>query len=154
MSEVRRILDQLDRAFSADAWHGPPIKSLLDGVTAEQASQRPIPHAHSIWEIVHHVTAWNAIVQHRLLGEEIKNVSQERDWPPVWEATEVAWKRSLQDLTDSYTRLPAAVENVRDDQLNGKVAGHDYSLYVMLHGDIQHILYHAGQIALLKKALR
>jgi hypothetical protein len=32
------------------------------------------------------------------------------------------------------------------------VPGTEYSVYFMLHGVIQHDLYHAGQIALLKKA--
>jgi len=33
------------------------------------------------------------------------------------------------------------------------VAGRDYTTYVMVHGVIQHNLYHAGQIAILKKVL-
>jgi hypothetical protein len=29
----------------------------------------------------------------------------------------------------------------------------NYNVFVMLHGAVQHALYHAGQIALLKRAL-
>jgi hypothetical protein len=39
-----------------------------------------------------------------------------------------------------------------DSRLTERVPGKDYDIYFMLHGAVQHALYHAGQIALLKKA--
>src|SRR5215471_1218833 len=62
MREIDRILDQMDRSFSADAWHGPSLMSALEGVSPEGASKHPIGGAHSIWELVHHVSSWNTIV--------------------------------------------------------------------------------------------
>ncbi len=152
MSEIRRILDQLDRAFSGDAWHGPSLTRLLEGVSAEHASRHSVQGAHSIWELVNHITAWNSIVQHELEGEVVE-VTTERDWPPVWDASEIAWKRSLENLAESRSRLRKTVGALRDEQLQEKpVVRSDYSRYVMLHGLVQHDLYHAGQIAVLKKA--
>ena len=52
MSEIKRINDQLKRAFEGTAWHGPSVSEVLAGVTAEQAAAHPIAGAHSIWEIV------------------------------------------------------------------------------------------------------
>jgi uncharacterized damage-inducible protein DinB len=153
MSEIERIVDQMDRAFGGDAWHGPSLESLLEGVTADQASKHPIPSAHSIWELVNHIASWNSIVGHRASGKRV-DVSPEQDWPPVWEATHVAWKRSLEHLRECRSRLRAAVKNLREDQLEEIAPGKDHSKYVMLHGAIQHDLYHAGQIAVLKKAIR
>ncbi|MGA7189619.1 MAG: DinB family protein, partial [Candidatus Acidiferrales bacterium] len=80
MSEIQRIVDQMDRAFNGDAWHGPSLESLLEGVTAEQASKHPIPSTHSIWELVNHIASWNSIVAHRASGEKV-DVSPEQDWP-------------------------------------------------------------------------
>jgi hypothetical protein len=40
-----------------------------------------------------------------------------------------------------------------DADLERHAPGCDYSMYVLAHGVVQHDLYHAGQIALLKKAL-
>jgi len=155
MREIDRILDQMDRAFSGDAWHGPSLVSLLDGVSAEDASKHAVSGAHSIWELVHHMGAWNSIVQHRLQGETVE-VTTERDWPPVWEVSEAAWKRALENLAESHNRLRNVVASLRDDQLDlvdQKTSGPDTARYVVLHGIIQHDLYHAGQIAILKKAL-
>jgi hypothetical protein len=59
MKETERIRDQLHRAFAGDAWHGPSVLEILENVTASQAATRPIAGAHSIWELVLHIKAWN-----------------------------------------------------------------------------------------------
>jgi uncharacterized damage-inducible protein DinB len=152
MSEIHRILDQMDRAFSGDAWHGPSLMSVLDGISAEDASTHPIRGAHSIWELVHHASAWNTISQHRVSGENVE-ITPERDWPPVWEVSEVAWKRALDNLVASHKSLSDSVKGFSDQRLEEKATGPDYSCYTVLHGVVQHNLYHAGQIVMLKKAL-
>jgi uncharacterized damage-inducible protein DinB len=152
MSEINRILDQMDRAFSGEAWHGPDLTQLLNGISSEDASKHPVPGAHSIWELVNHIAAWNTIVQQKSKGEPV-NVTTELDWPPVWEVSEVSWKRSLATLAENSTRLRNYLKTVRDDQLDERVLRENYSQYVLLHGSVQHDLYHAGQIAVLKKAL-
>lgn len=125
--------------------------SLLDGVSAEDASKHSVHAAHSIWELVNHVAAWNTIVCHRLAGDASK-VTPEMDWPPVWEASEVEWARSLEQLAESRARLRRAVEKMREGELDEKWGTKEESRYVLIHGLIQHDLYHAGQIAILKKA--
>jgi uncharacterized damage-inducible protein DinB len=147
--EIERILDQMDRAFSGDAWHGPPLLELLEGVLAEDASKHPVKNAHSIWELAHHIGAWNSIVHRRLEGEVVE-VTPEQNWPPVWEASEVEWKRALDNLKDSRKRLRATVATLRDSKLEEPVDKSGTSVYVVLHGIVQHDLYHAGQIAILK----
>lgn len=153
MSEVNRILDQMDRAISGDAWHGPNLMSLLGGVTASDAAKHSVAGAHSIWELVNHIAAWNSIMRRELEGEALE-VSAEVDWPPVRDKSDVAWKQSLENLRQSRASLRKTVERLRDDQLDEKPAPRtDNSRYVMLHGLVQHDLYHAGQIAILKRAL-
>lgn len=152
MSEIHRILDQMDRAFSGDAWHGPSLMSVLDGISPEDASKHPIHGAHSVWELVNHISAWNTISRHRVAGETIE-ITPERDWPPVWEVSDTAWKRALENLVESRARLRDSIKGFTDEHLEGTAAGPDYSRYVVLHGVIQHDLYHAGQIVMLKKAL-
>jgi uncharacterized damage-inducible protein DinB len=143
----------MDRAFAGDAWHGPPLQSLLQGLLAEDASKHPIEGAHSVWELVLHLTAWNDFMRHELMGERAE-VTAEKDWPPVWDVSEVAWKRALENLGESHNRLRQVAAGLRDDQLNDiPVTRTSNTRYLMLHGVVQHNLYHAGQIALLKKAM-
>ena len=151
MDEIKRIDDQLRRAFEGHAWHGPALRELLADVTAEQATARPIPGAHSIWEIALHIAAWHEGVRRRVEGERVE-LSPEEDWPPVASTSEAAWQDALAVLERTHTELRRTVSRLADARLQEMVVGKDHSVYVMLHGLIQHDLYHAGQIALLKKA--
>jgi len=151
MKEIERIEDQLRRAFEGKAWHGPSLQELLGDVTAAMAAARALADAHSIWEIVLHIAAWEDAVRRRLEGEPVE-LSTEEDWPPVKDTSEAAWKDSLEALRNGHTQLRGTISRLTDSQLEDVVAGKDYPGYFMLHGIIQHDLYHAGQIAILKKA--
>jgi uncharacterized damage-inducible protein DinB len=152
MSEIRRIADQLRRAFEGDAWHGPAVREVLADVTAARAAAKPLSSAHSIWELVLHIVAWEGVVRRRLQGEVIADLPAAQDWPPVQDAGEAAWRKAIQDLEQTNRDLRGAIARLDETRLGDKVPGKDQSVYLMLHGIIQHDLYHAGQIALLRKA--
>jgi uncharacterized damage-inducible protein DinB len=152
MSEVRRIADQLRRTFEGDAWHGPSVRELLADVTARRAAAKPIAQAHSIWEIALHMATWDEVVRRRLAGEITGDLPAEVDWPMLRETSEDAWRKSVQDLEQSHRALCEAVARLDDARLAESVPGKPDSVYIELHGIVQHDLYHAGQIALLKKA--
>jgi uncharacterized damage-inducible protein DinB len=152
MTEISRIIDQMDRALNGEAWHGPHLEELLKDVSAQQASAHPVKGAHSIWELVNHIAAWNLILASRASGSAV-NVTTEQDWPQVTDTSAASWKKALEDLRSARAKLRGNVEKMNDAQLDNIAPGKDHSLYVMLHGGVQHDLYHAGQIAVLKKAL-
>jgi len=152
MSEAERIADQLRRAYEGGAWHGPAVREVLAGVTAAQAARRPLSDAHTIWEIVLHIATWESVVRRRLEGEEIGELSPEQDWRPVRETSDAAWKNALADLEKNNRQLRDVIARVPESRLSETVPVKGYSVYTMLHGVIQHDLYHAGQMALLKKA--
>jgi len=152
MTEVHRINDQLERAQNGEAWHGPSLREALEGVTAAQAAAHAIPQAHSIWELVSHIIAWEQIARRRLGGETLTEIPEEMDFPAVSDKSNASWQATLQALAESNQLLCAAVRQIEDAQLELIVPGTRYSNYVLLHGVIQHDLYHAGQIAVLKKS--
>jgi len=153
MSEMQRINEQLQRAFEGHAWHGPAVREVVADVTASGAAARPLPQAHSIWEIVLHIGVWENVVRRRLQGEVIDDLPPEEDWPAVRNASEDAWRVTVQDLEQGHRALREAIMQQDEARLEEMVSGKGYSVYTMLHGIIQHDLYHAGQIAVLKKAL-
>jgi uncharacterized damage-inducible protein DinB len=153
MSEIRKIRSQIRRAFEGQAWHGPSVKELLADVTAEQAAAHPVAGAHSIWELALHIGAWEKIARLRIKGEEQNTPTDEQDWPPVSETSEQAWRATLEELERGNQALREAVEVLDPAQLDDIIPVHNYSIYFLVHGVVQHSLYHAGQIALLKKAL-
>jgi len=149
VKESERITEQLKRAFEGGAWHGPSVREALEAVTAAEAAARPIPNAHSIWELVLHITAWESIVRRRLRGENV-DVTPQVDWPKVHETTDAAWARAIDELTRGHLQLRETAAGYDDARLDDKPAGGS-TAYVLLHGAIQHDLYHAGQIVLLRK---
>jgi len=151
MTEVARIQDQARRAFEGEAWHGPSLGEVLAGVDFRMAAARPLPRAHGIWEIVLHLTAWKEAVRRRLEGEAVE-LAPEQDWPAPPKPGEARWNRALDALERSHRQLLAALSEMTDRGLAKGVPGKDYSFYFMLHGAVQHDLYHAGQIAVLRKA--
>jgi len=153
MNDIERISDQLRRAHSGEAWHGPSLEEVLEDVTAEAAAKKPVAGGHSIWEIVLHVGVWESVARRRLSGEVVRNVPPEQDWPPVTDPTPQAWQDAREQLRSSCELLQQAISRITDRQLDAEVPGMGYSAYVMLHGAVQHATYHAGQIALLKKAV-
>jgi uncharacterized damage-inducible protein DinB len=150
MSETTRIADQLRRAFGGEAWHGDSLLEILDGVTAAQAAARPIGNAHSIWELVLHIAAWDGAVRRRLGGEAL-TLSDEQNFTPVTDTSESAWRSTLAQVRQVHDELVAAVSALPDSRLGERVPGEKHDIYQKLHGVAQHELYHAGQIALLKK---
>jgi len=151
MRELDRITDQLRRAFYGEAWHGPAVQEVLTGVTSQQAASKVLSNAHTIWELVLHIAAWKSIVQARLRGEPAREIRPEEDWPPVGDTGETAWKRALEHLEKSHKSLVETASKLDDEKLDQPAAPGASSAYILLHGVVQHDLYHAGQIALLKK---
>lgn len=151
MSEIKRINDQLKRAFEGKAWHGPSVSEVLAGVTAEQAAAHPIAGAHSIWELTLHIATWERVGRRRIEEFIPIDVSDEEDWPAVEDTSDEAWSSTLDELRSNHEALRAAIRALDESRLEDIVPGTQYSVYFLLHGVIQHDLYHAGQIALLKK---
>jgi uncharacterized damage-inducible protein DinB len=152
-SEAAALADQLRRAFDGEAWHGDSLFEILEGVTAAQAAAHPIKGAHSIWELVLHIAAWDGAVLRRFSGAAVE-LSDAENFPPVTDTSEAAWLAALAQARRTHHDLIAAVNELPDSRLCEMVPGKEgahYTFYYMLHGVVQHELYHAGQIALLKK---
>jgi uncharacterized damage-inducible protein DinB len=156
MRELERISDQFQRAFNGQAWHGPSVQTILQGVTAAQAAARPVPGAHSIWELTLHIAAWESACRRRLQGDRAQ-LTDEEDWPQMDDTSENAWLGAKEKLSVEHKALLEAITSADETKLDRPIIEDSEtpfsSVYVTLHGGVQHTLYHAGQIAILKKAL-
>lgn len=157
MSEIKRIAAELTRTFEGDAWYGPSVIELLDGMTAAVAFRRLIPGAHTIAEIVLHSTAWEGAVKSRLEGNHVE-LPEEGDWPGVDASDEAGWAKILQRHRRVHDALAVTVASLSENRLGERLGserdratGGGMTVYSTLHGIIHHNVYHAGQIAVLKK---
>jgi uncharacterized damage-inducible protein DinB len=152
ISESFRIADQLRRAFYGVAWHGPAMLELLEDVDAATAAAMPMPDVHSIWELVLHVEVWDGAASRRLAGEKFQPTGL-ANFPLVpKKPTEGAWRKAIAHAKRTHDALVKKLASLPDSRLRDRVPGKKYDFFHMLHGVVQHELYHAGQIAILRKA--
>ena len=157
MTERDRLVDQLEREVDRGPWHGPSLTKILQGVAAEQAARKFSADAHSMWEILLHMTGWKREVARRAQGHTAGDPPG-GDWPEVGEVSEVRWRAAQEDHFRAQREIVELVRGLSDAQLDVKVKG-DTARYIgagisvraTLYGILQHDVYHSGQIALLKK---
>lgn len=153
MSQTQLLADQIRRAFEGEAWHGDPVLEIVEDIDAKQAAARPIQNAHSIWELVLHIAAWDNAVLRRIGGTAVE-LNDAENFPAIPDTSEKAWRRAVQHMKDTHDKLVRAVAAFPDERLQERVPGKKdkyYDFYYMFSGIVQHELYHAGQIAILKK---
>ena len=153
MTAIDRIVDELTRSLQGEPWHGPSMLDIIGGLNAAAASAHPVAGTHSIWEIVHHATAWVRAV-HARVGGNICELEGDADWPPVREAGDEAWTAAVADLLAAQSELISTLRTLRMTDLASITPNRDYDIEHLLRGLIQHHAYHAGQMALLKRALQ
>ena len=152
-SEVERLEAQLRQSFEGPAWHGPSVLETLADVTPEAAAAHPLPGAHSIWELVLHLAGTYRLVLRRLEGNDAP-LTQAEDWPPVPVDTASNWDDAVGSLRKLNQQLRDAVLSFSAERLDQPLASEPYTAHTQFIGVTQHDLYHAGQVALLRKALR
>jgi uncharacterized damage-inducible protein DinB len=153
VGEVRRMYD-------GNAWHGPGVLDVLNGITATQAAARPLSNAHSIFELTHHMAAWIGEATSRIRGEPAGDPA-DGSFPPrgvpvddaAWDAVRDLLARRHREFCDTVAALdPARL----DDPVNASTrpdAAHPRTFSALIHGVVQHNAYHAGQVMLLRKAI-
>jgi uncharacterized damage-inducible protein DinB len=151
MSQIAFIVDQLHRAFDGEAWHGPALMEILDGIDAHTAAARPISTAHSIWELVLHVSAWEQVCTRRINGASV-SLSDAENFGHIEHVSDAAWQEAVKNLKQHHAELIHAVSTLPESRLYDPLPDKDYNLIFMLNGTVQHAAYHGGQIALLKRA--
>ena len=151
MSQMDMVVNELKRSFDGEAWHGPALMEIVDGIDARTAAARPLAQAHSIWELVLHIAAWEDVVTRRIHGEAC-TLTDEQNFGHVERVNDSSWEQAVKNLRDKHARLLETVSALPESRLHDQVPGKDYHLLFMLLGTVQHAAYHGGQIALLKRA--
>ena len=153
---VRLLLEVVDQAYRAPAWHGTPLRGSVRGVSARAALWRPGPNRHCIWDLVLHTAYWKCMVRRRLLRDpEISFPREGSNWIELpGPANEAAWKRDRALLDEQHRLLRQAVARLRGKDLNRRGWRSKWPVKAEVYGIASHDLYHAGQIQILKKLMK
>ena len=153
------LVEQVEAAHAGDPWYGTSRVALLAGLTPPDAAAHPIPGAHSIWELVRHMTAWTREVTRRLAGGD-PALPEDGDWPAVTEVSDAAWAGAQVALADAHGELVARLRRLTSQEWQRSVGdlrepalGTGVDVTGMIVGLAQHDAYHIGQIALIRRAI-
>jgi len=139
-----------DEAFDKTAWHGPNLWQALRGVTAEQASWRPAPGRHNIWEEALHAAYWKYAVRRKLeagkRGGFVLAGSNFFPRPEAGKQSEADWKKDKEILRSEHAALRNAIRSALGKPQTAKLSR-------TLWGVAFHDVYHAGQIRLLRRLM-
>jgi hypothetical protein len=153
MDELEAIVRQMWHAVEGDAWHGAALLEILVDVHVATAMARPIRSAHSIWEIVLHLASTQDLMLRRLRGDATP-LTDEEDWPQIVKANEDAWLATVDAFFAGEKHLRDEIVEFPEERLDEPLIEGGSSAYNNFHGYVQHVLYHAGQMALLRRAAR
>jgi uncharacterized damage-inducible protein DinB len=150
------IASRIVKAVTGPVSHGPALTEVLSDVGASGAAARPALGAHSIGELVRHVTFWCGDSLSRLeAAGPLPEPGQGKDWPAVPDPLdEHQWRDLVDGMSRSHHALAAAARLLSPDRLGARVPGRTETYEDMLRGVVEHAAYHGGQIAILRRSLR
>jgi hypothetical protein len=147
------LVAAVEEAFRVRSWHGTNLRGSVRGLTVAQASWRPRPDRHNIWELVVHAAYWKYAVRRRLTGEKRGSFPLEGSnfWSRPVEGTVAEWRRDVALLVDQHEQLVEAVCAFPARRWSQRAPGSPFTFAALVRGIAAHDLYHAGQVQLLKR---
>jgi hypothetical protein len=145
------LLALVDEGYQRKTWHGPNLKQSLKGLVAEQASWRPGPGCHNIWEYTVHAAYWKYAVRRKIEGGKRGSFeltgSNFFERPMKGKLSEKQWKEDRDLLDRQHLALRKSIAAA-------KLSGISPKLVRAIYGVAFHDVYHAGQIRMLRRLMK
>lgn len=150
-SNLNNLVNLLNAGFHGGAWHGPSLLELTKGLRVKEAAYKA-GNIHTIAELIYHITSWRLFALKKIQGDAHYNIENEKmNFGEIDKVDEFELETLMMELTLSQDELTKALESKDDTFLAEIVPGAEYTYDTLLHGIIQHDIYHSGQIAIIKK---
>ena len=153
MNNSSLIAKQVRDAHFGGNWTGVNLMDTLADISWEEATKK-IYSLNTIAALVFHMNYYVDAVLNVLHGEPLTASDKYSfDAPPIHSGGD--WKKLIDKTWRQARELAELIDKLPDTKLNETFADEKYGTYYRnLHGIVEHIHYHLGQIALIKKLLR
>jgi uncharacterized damage-inducible protein DinB len=149
--KISDYISEYEAVFNGEPWYGRPMMAIINDAVVKDVFKKTKTTAHSTYEITNHLYAWRDLLVKRLNGD-IKatiDANSKEDWSPLpEEQTAASWRTLVKKLEQNQKELVKALHKQDDGALDNNFAGTSFSLRTFLEGQLQHDIYHTGQIAL------
>lgn len=152
--EIEYIITSLHSILSGEPWYGQPAMKILQDVDPGSVYKRPNESSHSLIELIYHMNTWAEFVLKRLEKDDEKDMDafEKLDWREI-DPKENTWEKGVAQFKVTHDLIMELLATKDDKFLSEKVDYREYNFRFLLHGIIQHDIYHMGQIAYVKKLL-
>ena len=133
-------------------WTSVNLRDSLAGITWQQATTQ-VYSCNTIATLVFHMNYYVSAVLKVLQGEPLNaHDKYSFDHPPI--QSQEDWEKLLDKTWNDAEEFANLIEQLPDSKLGETFSDEKYGTYYRnLHGIIEHIHYHLGQIVLIKKIL-
>jgi hypothetical protein len=150
VTEIERITQLYEQVLDGIPYYGQSLMKILEGVDLTTALQKPESCYRSIFEIVPHITSELEYTHKVIEGTAGAWEEGITTWPGVRQGTEAGWQLALDHLRQAHRHLTDDLRGMRDEILPQQPIQVRGPYYLMLHGTLQHTIFHSGEISLLK----
>ena len=144
------VLSGLQGAFI----HSEPMV-ILEGLTPEVARKTSSGFDHSCWDLLHHTVIWNDIFLGNIKGN-IENWNPENNWPiQIEQENDSVFYDLINHFEGQLNEVRSLVQqpiiSFSKKQKISTNSDHELSIIKLYMTIIQHISYHIGQIACVRR---
>lgn len=152
--EIQYIITTLQNTLTGEPWYGRSVVTMLEEIDASTAYKKPNSNAHSLADLLYHIITWAEFTLRRLEGDNEKDdrYFEPLDWRPIDPAVHT-WQAGIKQFNQLNQQIVDILQTKDDAFLKEIVDYREYNFRFLLHGYIQHNIYHIGQVAYLKKLL-
>lgn len=151
---TQETIDAVISGLKGEFIHSDPLV-VLNGLTPEVARKRASGYDHSIWDLLYHTVLWNDIFLDNIKGN-ISNWNPTNNWPDPKELEDDGQFTILLKTFDSQLeQVRILLHNPKNDfnkkQKISTTNNAELSIIKLYITILQHISYHIGQIACIRK---
>ena len=152
--ETQSIIRNLQNVLTGTPWYGRAINILVKEVDPSSVHKKPNENSHSLIELLYHMITWAEFTLKSLemVEENEINAVEKMDWREI-DPVVHSWEKGMAEFKVVHEKIIQLLKEKDDEFLKEKVNFRDFNYRFLLNGLIQHNIYHAGQVAYLKKQL-
>jgi|SRR6187431_907998 uncharacterized damage-inducible protein DinB len=148
--DINSYISEFETIYNGEPWYGKSLMAVIYSADPKNVFKKQKSEGHSAYEITHHLYAWRNLLANRLKGDNASiEINSKEDWAPLpKEQTTATWKELVKKLEQNQQELIESLTKLNDEELDMDLANTSNSLRTFLNGQIQHDIYHIGQVAL------
>jgi hypothetical protein len=151
-TRTQSIIHRLQNINEGEPWFGKAMFKILDEVDSSKVDRRPGKDGHSMLDLIYHMNTWAFFTQKRIERDDAHDMKyfEKLDWRSI-DPNIHSWEKGLNEFKSIQQSIILLLQSKDDAFLEEIVDFRKYNFRFLVHGMIEHNIYHSGQIAMLNK---